>query len=125
MRVRTACASGKGLRRGALRPAVRRPAALGLAPLSVLRLTPLSVLRLTPLPCLGPEAGTGNGFESFDESGMAEFYSPRVTLSYYGWSGPTDPVASAVGGLRARRRTIRNAAPADVVHIGWLRSPYL
>src|SRR5258706_14877921 len=95
MRVRLAWASGKGLWRGALRPAARRPAALGLAPLSVLRLTPLPGLRLEVLPGLrlevlpspGPTAGrSGSGLGFFDESGMAEFYFAPVTLSPYDWS---------------------------------------
>ena len=99
MRVRTAWASGKGLWRGALRPAARRPAALGLAPLSVLRLTPLPGLRLEVLPGLGPAAGrSGSGLGFFDESGMAELYRPPVTLSPYDWSvagGAAVPAASA------------------------------
>src|SRR5260221_12586370 len=107
MRVRTAWASGKGVWRGARRLAARRPASLGLAPLSVLRLEVLSVLRLEVLPGrglevlpgLGPATGTsGSGLGFFDESGMAEFYLGAVTLSPYDWSvagGAAVPAASA------------------------------
>src|SRR5258706_11658101 len=107
MRVRLAWASGKGLWRGAVRPAARRRAALGWAPLSVVRLTPLPGLRLEVLPGLrlevlpglGPAAGrSGSGLGFFDESGMAEFYLAPVTLSPYDWSvagGAAVPTASA------------------------------
>src|SRR5260221_8036021 len=83
MRVRTAWASGKGLWRGARRPAARRPASWG----------------LELLPGLGPAAGrSGSGLGFFDESGMAEFYLAPVTLSPHDWSvagGAAVPAASA------------------------------
>src|SRR5258706_4601062 len=106
MRVRLAWASGKGLWRGALRPAARRPAALGLTPLPGLRLEVLPGLRLEVLPGLrlevlpglGPAAGrSGSGLGFFDESGMAEFYLAPVTLSLHDWSvagGAAVPAAS-------------------------------
>src|SRR6266851_4022873 len=91
MRVRIAWASGKGLWRGARRPAARRSAALGLAP--------LSGRGLELLPGLRPATGTsGSGLGFFDESGMAEFYLAPVTLSPYDWSvagGAAVPAASA------------------------------
>jgi hypothetical protein len=99
MRVRTAWASGKGLWRGARRPAARRPAALGLEVLPGWGLDVLPGRGLEVLPGLGPAAGrSASGLGFFDESGMAEFYRPPVTLSPYDWSvggGAAVPAASA------------------------------